>query len=153
MAFYQVYGFKATALRYFNVFGARQDPKSDYAAVIPKFITMMQAGKQPTIFGDGEQTRDFTYISNVINANLTALEHPDAPGQVFNASMGTQTSLNQLVDMINEILGTNITPIYADPRAGDIRHSYASVSKAEEMIGFKSKVDLLEGLALTAKAY
>ncbi len=153
MAFYQVYGFEAVALRYFNVFGARQDPKSDYAAVIPKFITKMQAGERPTIFGDGEQTRDFTYIANVIDANLTALEHPNAPGQVFNASMGRQTSLNELVDMINEILGTDIKPIYADPRAGDIKHSYASVSKAEDLMDFKSKIDLLEGLALTANYY
>ena len=103
MAFHTVYGFEVAALRYFNVFGARQDPQSEYAAVVPRFITSLLEGRSPTIFGDGEQTRDFTFVGNIVAANLHALEHPNAPGQIFNIAMGQANSLNQLVEALQEL--------------------------------------------------
>jgi len=153
MSFYTVYGFEAVALRYFNVFGPRQDPASQYSAVIPKFITALLKGGSPTIYGNGEQTRDFTFVGNVIAANLHALTAPDAPGQCFNIAMGQATSLNQLVDMLNELIGTNIQPAYAPPRKGDIKHSTAEVAKIREVLGFKSEISLIEGLRETAEWY
>ncbi len=149
MSFYTVYGFEAVALRYFNVFGPRQDPKSEYAAVIPRFIISLLRGESPTIYGDGEQTRDFTFVGNIVSANLHALEHPNAPGQIFNIAMGEVNSLNQLAEALQDLTGVDIAPQYTEPRPGDIRHSFADVSKAREVLQFKPQISVVEGLRAT----
>ncbi len=149
MSFYTVYGLETVALRYFNVFGPRQDPKSEYAAVIPRFITALLRGEPPTIYGDGEQTRDFTFVGNVVSANLHALEHPNAPGQIFNIAMGEMNSLNQLAEALQDLTGVDIAPQYTEPRPGDIRHSFADVSKAREVLQFKPQISVVEGLRAT----
>lgn len=152
-AFYTSYGFETVCLRYFNVFGPQQDPTSEYSAVIPKFITAMLNGKAPTIYGDGEQTRDFTFVGNVVAANLRAVEAPAAAGGFFNIALGQATSLNQLVDMLNELIGVNIQPNYAPPRRGDIKHSTADVAKVRQGLGFTPQVGLLDGLRQTVAWY
>jgi nucleoside-diphosphate-sugar epimerase len=144
--FYRLYGLETVSLRYFNVFGPRQDPTSDYAAVIPRFCTRMLAGKQPVVYGDGEQTRDFTFIANVVDANWRAATHPNAVGEAFNIGCGTRTSLNQLIEMLNKILGSRLAPIYEPARKGDVRHSVADVSKASKMLGFTPVISLEVGL-------
>jgi UDP-N-acetylglucosamine/UDP-N-acetyl-alpha-D-glucosaminouronate 4-epimerase len=153
--FYGVYGLETVALRYFNVFGPRQDPMSMYAAVIPRFITAMLANKPPTIYGDGEQTRDFTYVGNVVQGNLLAANAPieKVGGQVINLAAGGQTSLSSLVDMLVEVMGNNIEPIYADVRGGDIKHSRADISRARLLMGFEPSTTLLEGLRRTIDWY
>ena len=153
MAFYTVYGFEVVALRYFNVFGPRQDPESEYAAVIPRFITALLKGNAPKIYGDGEQTRDFTYVGNIVNANIHALDHPEAPGQIFNIAMGSGSSLNDLVKMLHKLIGVNINPDYAEARPGDIRHSYADVSKALNILQFKAETSVVDGLQNTIDWY
>lgn len=153
MSFFHVYGFEAVALRYFNVFGPHQDPTSQYSAVIPKFITRILRGDAPVIYGDGEQTRDFTYIQNVIDANLHVMTHPNAPGQVFNIALGQATSLNQLVEMMAEIMGVEIVPVYDPPRPGDIKHSTANTDKARTVLGFEPSVSFIDGLARTVDWY
>lgn len=152
-AFFHVYGLETVCLRYFNVFGARQDPNSMYAAVIPKFITLMLEGKAPIIFGDGHQSRDFTYIDNVVHGNLLAAEAPQAAGQVMNLATGGKVSLLELVDKLNVILGTNIEPIHEEARAGDIMHSQADVNKAAELLDFAPIVSFDEGLRRTVEWY
>jgi UDP-N-acetylglucosamine/UDP-N-acetyl-alpha-D-glucosaminouronate 4-epimerase len=152
-AFFHAYGLETVALRYFNVFGSRQDPNSQYAAVIPKFITSMLEGKQPIIFGDGHQSRDFTYIDNVIHGNLLAAEAPDAVGQVMNLATGGRISLLELVDKLNDILGTTIDPILDPPRQGDILHSQANIDKATELLDFSPIVSFDEGLVRTVQWY
>ncbi len=144
--FYQLYGLETVCLRYFNVFGPRQDPKSEYAAVIPRFSTRLLAGKSPIIFGDGGQSRDFTYVSNVIDANWKGATHPSAAGEVFNIGCGIETSLNQLSKCLNGILGTDLEPIYEPPRPGDVRHSFADIGKASRLLDFSPAVSLQEGL-------
>ncbi len=144
--FYQVYGLETVALRYFNVFGPRQDPASQYAAVIPKFVTAMLKGEQPTIYGDGEQSRDFSYVTNVVQANLLAATAPDVGGQVFNIACGQRYNLLELVATINRILGTDIAPLHTPPRAGDIKHSLADIARAREMLGYQVEVEFEEGL-------
>lgn len=153
--FYLNYGLETVALRYFNVFGPRQDPESLYAAVIPKFITFLLNGQAPTIYGDGEQTRDFTYIGNVVAGNLLAATAPaeNAAGKVFNLAAGGQTSLNVLIDMLHEIISVDTAPIYTDPRPGDIKHSRADISKAQELLGFDADISMLEGLRMTVDWY
>ena len=153
--FYNLYGLKTVSLRYFNVFGPYQNPKSEYAAVIPKFINMIIDNQNPTIFGDGEQTRDFTYVSNIVNANICACENDLGGnfGQVFNIACNQSISLNQLVEMINGILGKNIEPVYLDPREGDIKHSLADINKAKDIMGFTPKILMKEGLRLTVEWY
>lgn len=152
--FYKVYGLETVSLRYFNVFGPKQDPNSQYAAVIPKFITKMLKGESPVIFGDGEQTRDFTYVDNVVKANiLAALSKNVGHGEVINIACGERISLNQLVDKINKILGTDIKPLYDKPRIGDIRHSLASIEKAKKLLGYKVNVKFEEGLRKTIDWY
>lgn len=152
-AFTQVYGLETVALRYFNVFGPRQDETSHYAAVIPKFITAMLDGQPPVIYGDGLQSRDFTYIDNVVHGNLLALRVPDAAGQVMNLATGGRVTLLDLVDKLNRLLGTSFTPIHTEPRAGDIKHSRAGVEKARTLLGFAPVVDFDEGLARTVAWY
>lgn len=152
-AFYHSYGLETVALRYFNVFGARQDPNSAYAAVIPKFTALMLEGKQPMIYGDGTQSRDFTYIDNVVHGNLLATTAKDAPGETINLATGGQIVLNELVDKLNVILGTDLAPIHADERQGDIKHSRADVDKAGELLGFEPLVSFDEGLRRTVDWY
>jgi UDP-glucose 4-epimerase len=144
--FQQLYGLETVCLRYFNVFGPRQDPRSEYAAVIPRFCTRLLAGRKPTIYGDGEQTRDFTFVDNVVDANWHVANHPRAAGGVFNIGCGTRTSLNQLVTWLNSILGTALQPSYEAARAGDVRHSVADVSKAQDLLGYTPAVSLQNGL-------
>lgn len=152
-AFHAAYGLETVALRYFNVFGARQDPQSEYAAVIPKFITLMQAGKRPVIYGTGEQSRDFTYIDNVVHGNLLASQSDDASGQMMNLAAGGRVSLLELVDKLNHVMGTSIAPIHESERAGDIMHSQADINKAENLLDFAPVVDFQEGLRRTVAWY
>ncbi|HHV77980.1 MAG TPA: SDR family oxidoreductase [Syntrophothermus lipocalidus] len=153
--FYHVYGLETVALRYFNVFGPRQDPKSEYAAVVPKFITALLHGEPPVIFGDGEQSRDFTYVSNVVEANLLAAKAEQVAGEVFNIACGERITINELARLLIEIIGVScyLQPKYAPPRPGDVRHSLADVSKARELLGYKVKVDIREGLERTVEWY
>ncbi|MBI1284975.1 MAG: NAD-dependent epimerase/dehydratase family protein [Thiobacillus sp.] len=148
-AFTQVYGLETVALRYFNVFGPRQDETSQYSAVIPKFISTMLAGKAPTIYGDGEQSRDFTYIDNVVHGNLLALKAPGVGGEMMNLATGGSVSLLQLVEKINRLLDTSIEPIHAPPRPGDIRYSRANIAKITDLLDFAPVVDFDSGLART----
>jgi len=152
-AFFIGYGLEAVALRYFNVFGPRQDPNSPYSAVIPRFITAMLNGQSPTIYGDGLQSRDFTYVQNVVDANLLAATSPGVGGEVFNIARGENYGLLDLVDALKAILGVDLAPTFEKPRAGDVRHSRADVSKAREMFGFEPRVGFEEGLRLTAEWY
>lgn len=153
--FYRVYGLETVSLRYFNVFGQRQDPESLYAAVIPCFITAFLSGKPPVIYGDGEQTRDFTYVGNVVAGNLLAATAPAerVAGHVLNLAAGGRTSLNELVDMLQEITGITCEPIYEDARPGDIRHSMASVTKAKQLMGYEPSISVLTGLHDTVEWY
>lgn len=151
--FAKVYGLETVSLRYFNVFGPRQDPSSPYSGVISKFVTSLLANEPPMIFGDGEQTRDFTYIDNVVSANLLAAETPNAHGTVVNVGVGDRISLNQLLAELQKILGTNLTPKYAEMRAGDVRDSQADISLTEKLLGYKPLVDLAEGLRRTVEWY
>lgn len=150
-AFSQCYGIETVGIRYFNVFGERQDPHSEYAGVIAKFITQMLAGKTPTIFGDGKTSRDFTYIANVVDGNMLAASLPaeDVSGEVMNVACGRSVDLNGLVSSINRILGSQLTPQYAPERVGDIRHSCADISKAVTKLGYKPQVGFEEGMART----
>lgn len=151
--FTQLYGLQTVALRYFNVFGPRQDPGSEYSAVIPKFASLMLEGKPPTINGDGEQTRDFTYIDNVVQMNLLAAEAPEeACGEAYNVACGERISLLELVDKLNQILGTDFRAVHGPPRAGDIQHSLADVTKAREKLGYKVGIGTDEGLERTVAA-
>ena len=147
--FAQVYGLETVSLRYFNVFGPRQLPDSEYAAVIPRFLRRMLAGQRPVIYGDGEQSRDFTPVANVVAANLCAAEATQGIGEVFNVACGQASTLNQLVAWLNEALGTALAPIYEAPRLADIRHSYASIRKAEELLGYRPQTDVRDGLRQT----
>ena len=148
-AFTAVYGLETVALRYFNVFGPRQDETSHYAAVIPKFIVALLLGEQPTIYGDGSQSRDFTYIDNVVHGNLLAAKAPGAAGEMMNLATGGRITLLELVDKLNSLLGTAIYPDFADARPGDILHSRASVDKARDLLDFAPIVDFDTGLART----
>ena len=151
--FTRVYGLETVSLRYFNVFGPRQDPSSPYSGVISKFVTTLLNGDRPMIFGDGEQSRDFTYVANVVDANIRAAESADAVGEVINLGVNQRTTLNQLLSELQKIIGTNIAPQYEPPRAGDIRHSLADISRAEKLLGFKPLIGLEEGLKATVDWY
>jgi UDP-glucose 4-epimerase len=151
--FWTVYGLETVALRYFNVFGPRQDPLSQYSAVIPRFITAFLENRAPVIFGDGEQSRDFTYVDNVVQANLLASEAPSAPGMVFNAACGERISLNRLVEELRELTGRPLDPIYDEGRVGDVVHSLADNSLAERHLGYRPEISFSEGLALTVRYY
>jgi nucleoside-diphosphate-sugar epimerase len=141
-----VFGLQTISLRYFNVFGPNQDPTSQYAAAIPAFVTAILKDKPPTIYGDGEQSRDFTYVDNVVEANLLAARAKKTAGEVVNIACGQAVTVNQIIDMINEILGKNVKPIYAAPRPGDVKHSLADISLGKKLIGFKPKVSFRHGL-------
>ena len=144
--FSEIYGLETVCLRYFNVFGPRQDSNSQYSAVIPKFIAAMKKGERPTIYGDGKQSRDFTYVANVVEANLLACQVNSALGEVFNIACGKRYSLLGLVSKLNEIFGNNIEPIFTEPRKGDVRHSLASIVKAKKLIGYNPSVGFEQGL-------
>jgi UDP-glucose 4-epimerase len=151
-AFTRTYGLETVSLRFFNVFGHRQDPASEYAAVIPRFVTRMLARERPVIFGDGEQSRDFTYVENAVHACLRAASTaPGAVGQAVNVACGTRTSLRELVRMFNEILGTDLEPDFAEPRPGDIRHSEASIDRAAQLLDYRPTVDVAAGLRATVE--
>lgn len=145
------YGMETVALRYFNVFGPRQDPDSPYAAVVPRFITAMLRGDRPIMFGDGRQSRDFTYIENVVEANLLAAAAPRAAGEVINVACGDSYSLLDLMDNLNSILDRRVEPLFAEARPGDVRHSRADISKAGELLGYSPRVRFLEGLRRTVE--
>jgi len=147
--FATLYGFETVCIRYFNVFGPRQDPGSPYSGVISQFALALLAGRQPTIYGDGEQTRDFTYVANVVDGVLRACEAPKAVGEVINVATAGRISLNDLVRVMNTLIGSNVKPIYKEPRAGDVRDSQADISKAEKLLGYKPTVSLENGLRRT----
>jgi len=152
-AFYATYGLETVTVRYFNVFGPRQDPKSEYSAVIPLFVTAMLAGKQPTIFGDGLQSRDFTYIDNVVHGNLLAADAPDVAGRSINVACGYQTNLLQLIEFINQTLKLNIQPIFKPARVGDVRESLADISLARKVLKYEPQVDFATGLLRSIDYY
>ena len=148
--FTRVYGLETVSLRYFNVFGPRQDPSSQYSGVISRFISALLGGERPVIYGDGEQSRDFTYIDNVVDANLKAAESSRAIGQVINIANGERISLNQLLDELKSLTGkSDVVANYTAPRAGDVKHSLADISRARSLLGFEPRVDLRAGLQLT----
>ncbi len=149
-AFTATYGLETVCLRYFNVFGPRQDPESQYAAVIPVFIRRMLAGLPPVIYGDGLQTRDFIYVENIVEGNLLAARAPGVAGQVINLAAGTRITLLELVDLLNELLGTQLAPQFAPGRAGDIRHSGADITRLKTLLGYTPQISLADGLAQTA---
>ncbi|HUU16723.1 MAG TPA: SDR family oxidoreductase [Sedimentisphaerales bacterium] len=151
--FYQVFGLETISLRYFNVFGPQQDPTSQYAAAIPAFVTSILKDEPPTIYGDGEQSRDFTYIDNVVEANLLAARAKQTKGEVINIACGEAVTVNKIIALINELLGKNIKPIYTDPRPGDVKHSLADITLAEKLIGYKTKVPFKQGLQLATNWY
>jgi UDP-N-acetylglucosamine/UDP-N-acetyl-alpha-D-glucosaminouronate 4-epimerase len=153
ISFTRVYhSFETVVLRYFNVFGPRQSPYSQYAAVVPLFIAAIDAGEPITIYGDGEQSRDFTYVGNVVDATLLAADAPGASGRIFNVAAGSPASVNQLAETIGLILSKPVDKRYEAPRAGDIRNSWADISAAREVLGYEARVDLAAGLELTAEA-
>ncbi len=151
--FFSVYGLETVALRYFNVFGPNQDPASQYSAVIPRFITSMINDKPPIIFGNGEQSRDFTFVANVISANILAATEKNVSGISVNCACHGRVTLNGLVEKINRILGKNISPIYQNERSGDIKHSFANISAAEKYLGYKPIIDFETGLRKTIDWY
>ena len=155
ISFYRCYGLETVSLRYFNIFGPRQDPSSPYSGVLAKFITQMLAGQQPTIFGDGEQSRDFTYIDNAVEANLLACKAParQVAGKVFNVATGRRVTLNETFKLLRTLISYSGSPIYAAERSGDIKHSLADISAAEELLGYRPRVSFEEGLRLTVDWY
>jgi UDP-glucose 4-epimerase len=154
-SFYRCYGLETVCLRYFNIFGPRQDPTSPYSGVLAKFITQMLDNQQPTVFGDGAQSRDFTYIDNVVEANLLAAKAPaaEAAGQVFNVATGTRVDLNETLQLLKEITGYKGDLKYAPERSGDVKHSLADLSLIEKHLGYKPKVSFAEGLRRTVEWY
>lgn len=153
-AFHASYGLETVSLRYFNVFGPRQDPASQYAAVVPLFVTAALEGRSPTIYGDGEQSRDFTYIANVVDANLLACDAgPAALGEVLNIGAGHRTTINQLWDTVRGLTGVDVEARHVDPRPGDVRHSLAALDRAADALGYRPGVDVDEGLRRTVAWY
>jgi UDP-glucose 4-epimerase len=152
--FFKLYGLETVTLRYFNVFGPYQDPTSQYSAVIPKFINMLRHGERPAIHGNGEQSRDFTYVDNVVHANLLAATvETGVAGEVFNAACHDQITLNDLVKGLNDALGTSIDPIYTEPRLGDIKHSFAAIDKFRNAADYEPLVNFMEGIRRTVAWY
>lgn len=151
--FKHIYDFEVVALRYFNIFGPRQDPESQYAAVIPRFITALLEGKSPVVYGDGLQSRDFTYVDNVVQANLLASEADGAAGQAFNVACGGRYTLLDLLAKLKAILGSDIEPIHEGSRAGDVKDSQASIEAAERAMGYRVLVDFDQGLRRTVDWY
>lgn len=152
-AFYHSYGLETVALRYFNIFGPRQDPKSQYAAVIPNFVTAALQGRPATIYGDGETSRDFCFVENAVEANLLACTAPGAAGEVFNIACGESTSLLQTIDIIARIVGKKVPPVHEPPRTGDIKFSLADIGKAKKILGYTGRIRFDEGLERTIAWY
>ena len=152
-SFHEVWGLETVALRYFNVFGPRQDPLSQYAAVVPRFITALMDGRPPSVFGDGEQTRDFTYVGNAVEGTVLAMSAEGAAGKVFNVAAGSRTSLNELLRTLERLSGRGVEPSYEDARPGEVRHSQADVSAAERELGFRPRYSVEEGLQETLDWY
>jgi len=154
-SFYRCYGLETVCLRYFNIFGPRQDPTSPYSGVLAKFITQMLAGEQPTILGDGKQSRDFTYIDNVVSANLLAMKAPasQAAGNVFNVATGTRVDLNQTFELLKKVIGYKGEVKYGPERSGDVKHSLADLSRTEKALGYKPLVSFEDGLRKTVEWY
>ncbi len=150
--FTRVYGLETVSLRYFNVFGPRQDPASPYAAVIPRFLSALLERQRPVVFGDGEQTRDFTFVDNVVRANLLAAHAPRAVGRAINIGGGERVSLNELLRLSAGLLGTHPNPEYRERRQGDVRDSLADISLARQLLGYEPTVGLRAGLAYTVEA-
>jgi UDP-glucose 4-epimerase len=150
-AFTACYGLETVCLRYFNIYGPRQDPQSVYAAVIPRFIVAMLAGQRPVIYGDGEQSRDFTYVADCVAANLLACTAPGAAGQTVNIACGSRYSLNELVRLLNGTLGTRVEPVYEPARAGDVKHSLADISAARQALGYQPRFSFEDGLRKTVE--
>lgn len=151
--FSKLYGLETVSLRYFNIFGPKQDPTSIYSAVIPRFINALLDGRPPVIYGDGEQSRDFTYIENVVQANLLAMEIERLHGEVINIACGERTSLNQLLNILKKILGSTISPIHEEARKGDVKHSLADIQKAKRILGYEPQVDIHMGLIKTIEYF
>ena len=151
--FYELYGLETVSLRYFNIFGPKQDPNSIYSAVIPKFIEALLQGSPPIIFGDGEQSRDFTYIGNVVQANLLAMSAEHLHGESINIACAERTSLNQLVNVLRKILGSTLSPVHEEPRKGDVRHSLADIRKGKEILNYEPKVGVELGLKKTVEFF
>jgi nucleoside-diphosphate-sugar epimerase len=151
--FYKVFGLETISLRYFNVFGPHQDPTSQYAAAIPAFVTSILKDKPPTIYGDGEQSRDFTYVDNVVEANLLAARTKQTKGEVINIACGDVITVNAIIDMINNIVGKKIKPTYVPSRKGDVKHSLADITQAKKLIGFKPVVLFEDGLKKAIEWY
>jgi nucleoside-diphosphate-sugar epimerase len=152
-AFTTCFGLETITLRYFNVFGERQDPQSQYAAAIPAFVTAILRSEPPTIYGDGEQSRDFTYIDNVVDGNVMAMKVARTSGETVNLACGGQITVNQVIAAINRALGTNVKPRYVAPRAGDVKHSCADIRLAERFLGFSPSVGFEEGLQKAIEYY
>ena len=150
--YHELYGLETVALRYFNVFGPRQDPKSEYAAVVPRFATACLRGEPAQIHGDGEQSRDFTFIADTVRANLLAADAPAAVGHVINVAGGRRVSLNELLAALQQITGSKVEPIHGPGRAGDVRHSLADLGRARTLLGFEPEVSLAEGLRRTVES-
>jgi nucleoside-diphosphate-sugar epimerase len=150
--FTRTFGLETVALRYFNVFGPRQDPASDYAAAIPKLTRALARGAAPVIFGDGEQTRDFIFVGNVAQANLLAAEAPAAVGQVINIGSGESISINGMLRVAADLLGVSLHPEYREARAGDVRHSRADISRAGALLGYEPSVGFSDGLQRTIES-
>ena len=151
--FYKVFGLETISLRYFNVFGPHQDPTSQYAAAIPAFVTSILKDEPPTIYGDGKQTRDFTYVDNIVEANLLAARAKQTKGEVVNIACGEVITVNAIIDMINNIVGKSIKPMYVPSRKGDIKHSLADIAVAKKLLGFKPVVLFKEGLTKAIEWY
>jgi nucleoside-diphosphate-sugar epimerase len=151
--FTTLYGLETVTIRYFNVFGPRQDPSSPYSGVISLFIRALCESRRPTIYGDGEQTRDFTYVANVVDGVLRACQAKDASGEVINVATNGRVSLNQLFNSLRDLIGTNVEPVYESPRAGDVRDSQADISKADRLLGYKPLVTFEQGLRNTVEWY
>jgi nucleoside-diphosphate-sugar epimerase len=150
--YHELYGLETVSLRYFNVFGPGQDPYSEYSAVVPKFTTKLLAKEPITVYGDGEQSRDFTYIDNVIQANLLALRAPNAPGEVCNIGCGQSVTLNQLIQILEELLKVRAQVTYAPAKPGDVRHSLADITKATRVLGYVPETEIEQGLRRTVEA-
>jgi UDP-glucose 4-epimerase len=151
--FYKVFGLETISLRYFNVFGPHQDPTSQYAAAIPAFVTSILKDTPPTIYGDGEQSRDFTYVDNVVEANLLAARAKQTKGEVINIACGEAITVNAIIDMINKIVGKNVKPTYLPSRKGDVKHSLADITQAKKLIGFKPVISFKDGLKKAIEWY
>jgi nucleoside-diphosphate-sugar epimerase len=151
--FYTVFGLETISLRYFNVFGPNQDPTSQYAAAIPAFVTSILKDEPPTIYGDGEQSRDFTYVDNVVDANLLAAHTKKTTGEVLNIACGKAVTVNEIIRMINSITGKNVIPEYAPLRPGDVKHSLADITAAKKLLGYSPKISFEKGLRLAIDWY